>query len=309
MLGLCCQYIEFHVNRNGKGDFVNVVDEKGLQYGQYLKGKYPLKQIEETWVNNAKGLLSIIKRVNSEGMKLFRVSSNVFPLYDSLPNELNNCQEVKSILAETGKYIIENKMRVTSHPDQFVVLSSNKTDVIEKSMRMLDHHAWIFDQMNLPISTYYAINIHGGTKGNSSILIDSIKKLNESTKGRLTLENDESSYNVLDLYKVYEETGVPTLWDSHHHTFNDAGLSLEDALVKAKSTWGSVKPATHLSNTDPAVANGSFTERRKHSDYVHYFPECQLLANNNDEIDVEMEFKMKNLAILKATKEFGVKLS
>lgn len=309
MLGLCCQYIEFHVNRNGKGDFINVVDEKGLQYGQYLKGKYQLKQIEETWVNNARGLQSIIKRINSEGIKLFRVSSNVFPLYDSLPNELNSCQEVKSILAETGKYILENKMRVTSHPDQFVVLSSNKSDVIEKSMRMLDHHAWIFDQMNLPISTYYAINIHGGTKGNSSILIDSIKKLANSTKGRLTLENDESSYNVLDLYKIYEETGVPTLWDSHHHTFNDAGLSLEEALLKAKSTWDNVKPATHLSNTDPAVANGSFTERRKHSDYVHYFPECQLNANNNDEIDVEMEFKMKNVAILKSVKEFNAKLS
>ena len=309
MLGLCCQYIEFQINRNGKGDFINIVDEKGLQYGQFLKGKYPLSQIEQTWVNNAKGLFSIIKRVNSEGIKLFRVSSNVFPLYDSLPNELNNCQEAKSILAETGKFIIQNNMRVTSHPDQFVVLSSNKQDVIDKSIRLLDHHAWIFDQMNLPISTYYAINIHGGTKGNSSTLINSIKNLAPSTKGRLTLENDELSYNVNDLYKVYEETGVPILWDSHHHTFNDAGLSLQEALVKSKTTWGNVKPVTHLSNTDPSVANGSFTERRKHSDYVHYFPECQLNANNNNEIDVEMEFKMKNLAILKAVKEFNIKLS
>lgn len=309
MLGLCCQYIQNKTKRNGSEEFVNIVDEKGLQYGQFLKNKYTLEQIQQTWINNANGLLSILKRVNSEGFKLFRVSSNLFPLYDSLPNELSSCQEVKAILAETGKFIIENKMRVTSHPDQFVVLSSNKPEVIEKSIRMLDHHAWIFDTMTLPESSFYAINIHGGVKGNSTLLIESINKLNPSTKNRLSLENDESSYNVRDLFHVYEMTGTPICYDSHHHTFNDAGLSIEDGLKLAMKSWGNVKPLTHLSNTDPSVANGSFTERRKHSDYVHYFPESQLNANNNDEIDVEMEFKMKNLAILKATKDFNVKLS
>lgn len=309
MLGLCCQYIQNKTKRNGSEEFVNIVDEKGLQYGQFLKNKYTLDQIQQTWINNANGLLSILKRVNSEGFKLFRVSSNLFPLYDSLPNELNFCQEVKSILDETGKFIIENRMRVTSHPDQFVVLSSNKPEVIEKSIRMLDHHAWIFDSMNLPESNFYAINIHGGVKGNSALLIESINKLNPSTKNRLSLENDESSYNVKDLFHVYEMTGVPICYDSHHHTFNDAGLSIEDGLKLAMKSWGNVKPLTHLSNTDPSVVNGSFTERRKHSDYVHYFPESQLNANNNDEIDVEMEFKMKNLAILKATKDFHAKLS
>lgn len=309
MLGLCCQYLESKTKRNGEIEFVNIVNETGLQYGQFLKNKYSLKQIEETWINNAKGLLSIIKRVNLEGIKLFRVSSNLFPLYDSVGDNLKSSETVKSILREIGKFIIENKMRATSHPDQFVVLSSNKEDVINTSIRLLDYHAWIFDQMELPASTYYAINIHGGTKGNSKSLINSINKLNPSTKNRLTLENDERSYNVQDLYQVYQETGVPICWDSHHHTFNDAGLSLDEGLNLAKKTWGSIKPVTHLSNTEPSLVNGSFTERRKHSDYVHYIPDCQLNGNNNDEIDVEFEFKMKNLAITKAVQDFKIKLN
>jgi UV DNA damage endonuclease len=173
---------------------------------------------------------------------------------------------------------------------------------------MLQHHAWVFDQMQLPASPYYAINIHGGTKGNLSILTDSIKKMSSSAKNRLTFENDERSYYVKDLYKVYEETGVPICWDSHHHIFNDAGLSLDDALSLAKTSWNGVKPLTHLSNTDPSLVNGNFTEKRKHSDYVHYIPDCQLKANNLDEIDIEFEFKMKNLAIFKAVKDFDIKL-
>jgi UV DNA damage endonuclease len=309
MLGLCCQYLEPKLKRNGQTEFINIVDETGLQYGQFLKNKYSSKQIEETWINNAIGLFDIIKRVNREGIKLFRVSSNLFPLYDSVTDNLRKCQTVKDILKETGKFVLENNMRVTSHPDQFVVLSSNKEDVINTSVRLLDYHAWIFDQMDLPVSTYYSINIHGGTKGNNKILVDSINKLSSSTKGRLTLENDERSYNVQELYQVYQETGVPICWDSHHHTFNDAGLSLDDGLNLAKQTWGAVKPITHLSNTEPSLVNGSFTERRKHSDFVHYVPDCQLNGNNNGEIDVEFEFKMKNLAIFKAVKDFNLKLS
>lgn len=160
--------------------------------------------------------------------------------------------------------------------------------------------------MNLPESAFYSINIHGGTKGNSKLLINSINKMSSSVRKRLTLENDELSYNVKELYDVYQETGIPICWDSHHHTFNNAGLSLEEGLFLAKKTWNNIKPLTHLSNTSPLVANGSFTEKRKHSDYVHYIPDCQLKGNNNNEIDIDFEFKMKNLAILKALKDFNI---
>ena len=308
MIGLCCQYIEYKINRNGKGEFINIVDEKGLQYGQFLKGKYSKNQIESVWENNAIELFKIIKRCKSEGIYSFRVSSNLFPLYDSLNEDLIKNESVKNLLKQIGEFAIDNKIRLTTHPDQFVVISSNNEDVIKKSIKMLEHHAWIFDQMMLPLNPYYSINIHGGTKGNSKILIDTINTLNNNIKLRLTLENDERSYNIKDLYHVYEYTGIPIVFDTHHHTFNDAGLSTEDGLHLIKSTWGKYKPLTHLSNTDPSLINGSFTERRKHSDYVHYIPECQLKSNNNNEIDIDFEFKMKNVAIFKAVKDFGIKL-
>jgi len=304
MIGLCCHYLE----ENKKNKIENILNEKNLQYSQYLKGKYSEKQIVETWINNANGLIDILKKVNNEGIKLFRISSNLFPLYDNLTNVLKSNKEISDLLKEAGKFILSNNMRVSTHPDQFVVLSSNKTDVIEKSIRMLNHHAWIFDEMELPISPFYAINIHGGTKGNIKILINSIKLLPKSTSGRLTLENDESSYSIKDLLVVYEECGIPICWDSHHHTFNPSNLSLEDALKICKTSWGNIKPLTHLSNTSPEFINGSFTDRRKHSDYVHYIPDCQLIANNNNEIDIEFEFKMKNLAIKKAVQDFKIKI-
>jgi UV DNA damage endonuclease len=306
-IGLCCQYLEFEKNNSsGEPVYKNIMSESNLQYGQYCKGKYNTNKIESTWISNINNLFSAIKRINSEGFKVFRFSSTLFPLYESEQNLLNNSLEIKNILCQIGKYVKDNNIRITTHPDQFVVISSNKQDVINKSIKMLEHHAWIMDNMELPESQFYCINIHGGTKGNSNILIDSIKKLPKNVKSRLTLENDEKCYNVKDLFEVYEQTGTPIVFDSHHHSFNDNKMSSYDGFLLSKKTWGEIKPLTHLSNTTPGLENAVFNKKRQHSDYVHYIPEWQKEQNNINLIDIDFEFKMKNLAILKAINDFNI---
>lgn len=308
MIGLCCQYLEPFIKRNGITDYKNIINENHLQYGQFLKNNYSDNKIESTWISNCESLLTSLIKINNQGIKLFRFSSSLLPLYDSVPQLLYSSKNTKEILRSVGDFVKKQNMRLTTHPDQFVVISSNNSDVISKSIRMLSHYAWIMDQMELSETPYYAINIHGGTKGNINTLISSIKSLPNNVRNRLTLENDERSYNIQELYDVYEETGVPICWDSHHHSFNDAGLSPDDALNLCKKSWNNIKPLTHLSNTDPSFVNNSFTDRRKHSDYVYYIPQCQLIGNNEDKLDIEFEFKMKNLAIFKAVKEFNIKL-
>ena len=309
MLGLCCQYMKFKPSKTSEGTFFNIIDERGMQYGQYLKGKYSSDYIRSIWLHNAKQLYSIIQRIYSEGIKVFRISSSTFPLYDVASELLLDFTEVKLVLAKIGEFVLSHNMRLTTHPDQFVVLSSNCEVVINNSIKMLGHSAWVFDQMHLPETSYYSINIHGGAKGNSNILINSIGRLISGIKNRLTLENDERSYSVIDLLKINNQTNVPICFDSHHHSLNDEGISIEDGLELCKSTWKDIKPLTHLSNSIPEFANGSVTERRKHSDYVYYIPECQLKDNNSGNIDIEMEFKLKNIAIEKAIKDFNLLLS
>lgn len=308
MLGLCCQYMEKKVSKKGKVTYENLCNEKHLQYGLFKLGSYSDTRIHDTWVNNCTELLKVLKKIHSEGFRSMRISSNLLPLFDECEDKLKSDTEVISLLKDIGDFVKVNQMRLTSHPDNFLILSSNTQQVIDNSIKIFEHHSWIFDQMGLDASTFYAINIHGGTKGNSLILIDSINKLSTNAKSRLTLENDESSYSVKDLYSVFEQTGVPIVFDSHHHTFNDVGLTIEEGLKLAALTWGKVKQLTHLSNTTPGQEQGNFKDRRKHSDYVHYIPECQRLANNQDLIDIDIEFKMKNLAILKAVKDFDIKL-
>jgi UV DNA damage repair endonuclease len=94
--------------------------------------------------------------------------------------------------------------------------------------------------------------------------------------------------------------------DTHHHTFNDGELSMADAHAAACETWGTIRPLQHISNTEPELANGSTTDRRKHSNMIHYVPEPQLQALRDDTIDVDVEAKFKNVAVSAMVKQFCI---
>jgi UV DNA damage repair endonuclease len=83
-------------------------------------------------------------------------------------------------------------------------------------------------------------------------------------------------------------------------------MDISTACIETMKTWGNIKPLQHLSNTEIGSENGSFTERRKHSFNIHYVPEKQKELILENKIDVDVEAKGKNLAVLKMRKDFGI---
>lgn len=310
MLGICCHFLREETKpRSGEKIYVNAMEERTLQLGRYRSGKYTPEMIKGTYVNNVKNLATMLPKIRKYGARLFRISSAMFPLADQVDRELWDNDEVKKWLKVAGEYVLANDMRVTTHPGQFCVLSSDSDSVVEKAFVELGIHGWMFDEMGLDHSTKWAINIHGGKADRSSRLIEQIKSLPDNVRKRLTLENDENSYSVIDLLEVYQQTGVPVVFDSHHHTFNDGELSMRDAHDLTVQTWtNGIRPLQHISNTEPSLVNGSLLSRRKHSDMIHYVPEPQLQALREDVVDVEVEAKQKNLAVTKMATDFSIPL-
>ena len=307
-LGVCCQWLEEKTRpRSGKVEYVNIFDEKSLQLGRFEQGKYSPETIKSVYIHNARRLSEMLPIVYRAGVKLFRISSAMFPLADKVDESLWKNPEVKKHLATAGSFIRSKDMRVTTHPGQFCVLSSDSDAVVEKAFTELSIHGWLFDEMGLDKSPKYAINIHGGKSDRSSRLIEQILSLPDNVRTRLTLENDEMSYSVIDLLSVFKQTKVPVVFDSHHHIFNDAELSMEDAFSLTGDTWpDGIKPLQHLSNTQPGLENGSFVDRRKHSDMIHYIPAPQLEGIQNNTIDVEVEAKMKNISVFDMFSKFSI---
>ena len=302
MLGICCHFLREETKpRSGEKFYVNAMEERTLQLGRHRAGKYSPEMIKGTYVNNVKNLAMMLPKIRKYGARLFRISSAMFPLADQVDRELWDNDEVKKWLKVAGEYVLANDMRVSTHPGQFCVLSSDSDFVVEKAFVELGIHGWMFDAMGLDHSAKWVINIHGGKADRSSRLIEQIKSLPDNVRKRLTLENDENCYSVIDLLEV------PVVFDSHHHTFNDGELSMRDAHDLTIQTWSNnVRPLQHISNTEPSLVNGSTTDRRKHSDMIHYVPDPQLQALRDDTIDVEVEAKMKNLSVTKMATDFSI---
>lgn len=297
MLGLCCEWL----GPTGENQLVS----RTLQLGRFKRGDYTPEAIRLTYAANLRNLLTCLPVIHKSGIRFFRVSSSLFPLFDQVDPDIYQHETLLALLREVGEYVLANGMRMNTHPGQFVVLSSDSPSVVQASVAELDFHAWVFDQMGLPPTPYYGINVHGGKRGRNERLRAGIERLSEAARLRLTLENDEFCYTVSDLAQV----GVPVVFDCHHHSFNPGGLSQRDALELAISTWKRAKPTTHLANTPPGLQEDApVTKRRVHSDYLTSVPKPLLDAHEAGRVDIEVEAKAKNLAIFRAVKELGLTL-
>ena len=265
--------------------------EKGLPYASELT------------LQNCKDLLTILKWNNDNGFDFFRMSSDIIPW----ASEYNICDlpdydEIKSVLKECGDFATDNNIRITTHPGPFNVLTSPHPHVVDNCIKDLSIHGEVMDMMGLSRTPYNKINIHiGGVYGDKVSAMDrfckNFHRLPNSVKSRLTVENDDkaSMYSVVDLYEgVYKVIGIPIVFDYHHHRFNTGGLSEEDALEVAISTWVDVVPVVHYSESRNIEQEDDKIRPQAHSDYVRDY-----INTYGNRVDIMVEAKAKELAVLK----------
>ena len=85
---------------------------------------------------------------------------------------------------------------------------------------------------------------------------------------------------------------VPVVFDFHHHQFQTGGLSEQDALELAMSTWPSdVKPVVHYSESRSEEYEDPKIKPQAHSDYV-----LRKINTYHNDVDIMIEAKAKELA-------------
>ena len=257
-------------------------------------------------LQNARDLVEIIKWNDKNGFKLFRMSSDLTPWASEFKlSEMPDYTQFSNVLKGAGTLANSYGQRITSHPGPFNVLVSPRENVVNNTIRDLSIHGEHFDLMGLSRSHYNLINIHcNGVYGDKQSAMDrfckNFERLPESVQSRLTVENDDkaSMYSVKDLMYIHERIGIPIVFDYHHHTFNTGGLSEQEALELAMSTWGDVKPLVHYSESRTLEEEG--VKPQAHSDYI--YSKINTYGHN---LDIDIEAKGKELAVLKYLSIFG----
>jgi UV DNA damage endonuclease len=173
----------------------------------------------------------------------------------------------------------------------------------------LTDHGSVFDMMRLSRTPYNKINIHlGGVYGDKKSAMDRFCKnfelLPDSVKTRLTVENDDKAtmYSVKELYNgIYKRIGVPVVFDYHHHRFCNGGLTEQEALELAMSTWGDIKPVVHYSESRSIEQLDESIRPQAHSDYV-----LDYIDTYGNDVDIMIEAKHKELAVKKYMEKYVV---
>ena len=271
-------------------------NERGLAYASELA------------LQNVKDLVHIIKWNNEMRIKQFRMSSDIFPWmsYYQL-DELPDYEEISDYLYMAGDEA-SSKQRLTFHPGHFNVLCSPNPAVVKKTIKELNQHSQIMDIMGLSKTVYNKINIHvGGAYGDKQAAlkrwVDNYYLLDYDTQRRLTVENDdkENMFSVKELYKgITEQCGVPIVFDFYHHKFCTGGLTEQEALELALSTWPKgITPCTHYSESRRKEHLDESIRAQAHSDLIY-----DKIPTYGNDFDCVVEAKHKELAVINYNKKY-----
>jgi UV DNA damage endonuclease len=275
------------------------LDAKGLPYASQLA------------LENAKDLKTILEWNVNHGIYFFRIGSDLFPWGNKIDiTQLPDYNEIVKVLNDCGDYARMNNIRLTTHPGPFNLLASDKESVVLNTILDLEMHATLFDLLKLDQTPFNKINIHvGATYGNKEVAIyrwkQNFKRLSLSCQKRLTLENDDkaSMYSVKDLYdSVYQDLGIPIVFDIHHHNFNTGDMTHKEAMALAGSTWPKgIRPVLHYSESKALHENNSKIKLQAHSDFISDY-----IQTYDNDVDVMIEAKAKELALLEYRKKYNI---
>jgi len=265
-------------------------NEKGIEYAG------------ELGLQNSLDLFKILKWNVQNNIKVFRLSSDMFPWASEYGIENSPYyKRIETVLQACGIFAKKHGIRITCHPGPFNVLVSPNEKVVQNTITDLEIHGKIFDMLGLSRTPYNKINIHcNGVYGDKTSAMDrfceNFQRLSDSVKSRLTVENDDKAtmYSVKDLMYIHEKIGIPIVFDYHHHKFQTGGLTEEQALSLAVSTWPQgIKPIVHYSESKSLHENNSKLKDQAHSDYINELPNTYGI-----DVDIMVEAKAKELAIL-----------
>ncbi len=287
-LGLCCQFLDSPIRfRTATHRYVATLEPEGRR--AYLA---------EIAGHNAGALAAAIERCHELGIGAFRMTSQVLPLATHPQSgytldDLDPSGGIAGAYEWAGALARAYDVRLSLHPDQFVVLNSEREPVVKSAVQELEMQAEVAELVGADVIVLHAGGAGGGIPAAAERLARGLDLLTPRARERLALENDDRCFTPLSLGQLCQRTGVPLVYDAHHHRCLPDGLSVAEASDLAFATWGDREPYAHISSPREGWLSSN---PRAHADYIDPadFPEKWLGRT----LTVDVEAKAKERAVL-----------
>jgi UV DNA damage endonuclease len=291
--GLCCQFLDAPIKyRTATHRYVSTLTPAARR--AYLAG---IAQ------DNAAALLASVRHCHALGIGAFRINSQVLPLGTHPVSgytlaRLDRTGKIREAFLEAGALARELNVRLSFHPDQFVVLNSEREAVVESSIGELEFQAELAELVGADVLVLHGGGMAGGAPAALARLERAVHRLGVRARTRLALENDDRQFTPADLLPFCERLGVPFVYDVHHHRCKPDGLLVGEVTARAQATWGKREPYFHLSSPREGWDG---RDPKPHADYID--PADVPAEWPGLAVTVDVEAKSKERAVLKVMEE------
>ena len=269
--------------------------------GTFRLASYSEERMTATITGNLDCLERTLRWNVDHRLLFFRITSNLIP-FASHPVSAGYDWRSRfaARLADIGAYCRRNDLRISLHPGQFVVLTSQNPATVTSSIAELEYHAALLDALGLDRSHKFQIHL-GGVFGDRAASLNTFAaryaELPEPVRDRLVIENDERGASLADCLALHSACGIPVLFDTFHHTIRNEGETPLKALDLAMSTWGPQDgvPMVDYSTQDEDKRPGAHTETL---DVEHFRSFVKRLRQRD--VDVMLEIKNKEASAMQA---------
>lgn len=258
-----------------------------------------LRQILQT---NFFHLLDLLAYNVDHHIFLYRLPSEFVPLAThSATEDWDWAREFAWDFQKAGEFIRKNGIRLTAHPGHFCTLNSSKPAVVQSTIADLAYHARVFDLFGLDDNSVLVMHI-GGAGDDRAAALDrfaaNFEQLPDAVKKRLALENDDTSFTMVEALELCERLKLPMVFDYHHHRCRNNGENWVDYLPRIIQTWGDRTPKMHMSSPR------SESDFRAHADKIDPDEFIRFLSALTDyNVDIVLECKNKDDALLTLRRE------
>ena len=288
-LGLCCAFVEAPIKFR----------TTTARYTGSLSPPARREKLRSIAWDNATALGSAVEWCAAHHVGAFRIQSEMLPLstHPELGYELSSIDErgeIEGQLRAAGETAATRDVRLSFHPDQFIVPGSHRAEVVDRSLLDLESLAKLAGVVGAAQLTLHGGGAHGGKEAALDRLVRGLARLSPRARKLIVLENDDRVFTVEDLLPICRREGIPLVYDVHHHRCNPDRLDVEEATDAATETWASREPWAHVSS--PLHGWGS-TNPRPHSDFID--PDDLPRSWLSRDLTVDVEAKAKELAVLR----------
>ncbi len=283
-----------------------------LTYTHYMKldSELAMKLIDKKIISNFENLEKIIKYNIKNNIHFYRMTSNLIPLATHQKVNFEYIRKYNKFYNKIGKLINDNNLRVDTHPDQYCVLNSTKSDIVNSSISILKFHKNMLKAFKIknPKMILHVGSSVFGKKNSMKRFINNFNTLDDEIKKMLIIENDDKIFNIIDVLDLCTKINVPMVLDYHHFMCNNSGECLKNYVEKIFNTWNNdeLVPKVHFSSPK----NKTKKEFRSHHDYVdsdEFIKFIEDVKFLNRDFDIMIEAKMKDDALFRLVRELKYK--